>query len=176
MHQVGALAQELFALPQGLAHQTEFAMFQVAQTAVDDSSRPAGNAGPEFPSRVVPVELNRASSDLALTAAYGAGAFRKQRNHLAIECGDVVRLAAGDYAALIHNFLVDPGAACVAYVGLQRGPRSQCASADYVGFHQHPRTMTDRRNRLPAFEEVPRKAYGFRIHAKVVGIHYASWQ
>ena len=42
LHQVRAFAQQSFALADGFPHQVEFAMFKVAQTAVDDASGSAG--------------------------------------------------------------------------------------------------------------------------------------
>src|SRR5256885_12898980 len=38
------LAQQAFALPQGFAHQVDFAVFQITQTAMNNARRPAGSA------------------------------------------------------------------------------------------------------------------------------------
>ncbi len=48
MHQVRALAEQAFALADGFAYQIEFAVLEVAQAAVNDSSGPAGHARGEI--------------------------------------------------------------------------------------------------------------------------------
>jgi hypothetical protein len=52
----------------------------------------ADRPDPSLRNKALAQDDKAASSDLALTAACDAGAFRKQRNHLAIECGDIVRI------------------------------------------------------------------------------------
>lgn len=48
MNKVGSLAQQAFALTQGFTDQVELSMLEIAQAAVNDARRAAGNAGSEI--------------------------------------------------------------------------------------------------------------------------------
>src|SRR3954447_24488204 len=81
-------------------------------------------------------------------------------DRLRAEGGDVVGLAAG-HEALVHvDLLVDPRAAGVAHVGLQRRPRRDRAALDDAGLDQDPRAVADRGDRLVRLRERRGEPYG----------------
>jgi hypothetical protein len=80
--------------------------------------------------------------------------FRELLDQLLVERRDVVGLAARDEPLVDVHFLVDPVAARVADVGLQRRERRQRASAHDAGLDQRPRRVADRADRLALLEEV----------------------
>src|SRR3954452_13948561 len=84
-------------------------------------------------------------------------ALRDLLDQLGAERRDVVGLARGHQALVDVDLLVDPGAARVADVGLDRRPRRQRAPAHDVGFDERPRAVADRRDRLALLEERARE-------------------
>ena len=64
--------------------------------------------------------------------------------------GQVVRLARRDEPVVDDDLLVDPVAAGVADVGLERRPRRELPAAHDVGLDEHPRAVADHRHGLPA--------------------------
>jgi len=61
------------------------------------------------------VEAGAADLALAIVAAFG-----ELLDHLAVECWDISRFAAGDDPLIVHHFLIDPVCASVLEVGLDR--------------------------------------------------------
>src|SRR3712207_655300 len=62
---------------------------------------------------------------------------------LVAEGGQVVGIAARDEALVHVHLLVDPVAARVADVGLERGERRERAALHDVGLHERPRPVAD---------------------------------
>ena len=84
MHQVRSFAQQAFALAHRFPYQIEFTVLEVAQAAVNDASRPAGDARGEI------VLLDQQS------ALAGAGALARH--------GDAVNAAADDHHLKVLAF------------------------------------------------------------------------
>src|SRR5690606_17921952 len=63
---------------------------------------------------------------------------RNLLDHLAVEGGDVARVATGDEAIVDHHLAVDPAGAGVLEVGPQRRVRRHLAVADDVGLDEEP--------------------------------------
>jgi hypothetical protein len=95
-------------------------------------------------------------------------------NHRVVELRNIIGLAAGRQILIGDIHFIDPVAAGVANVGLQRRPRSQAASANDVSFDQRPRRMTNRRDRLARIKERPHEPHGFLIHTQLVGVCNAA--
>jgi len=62
----------------------------------------------------------------------GYSAVGKQRDHAAIEGWYVLWTAAADPVAIMHHFLIDPGAACIAYIVLNGVITGERAPFDQV--------------------------------------------
>src|SRR3954454_22125125 len=75
-------------------------------------------------------------------------------DRLRAEGGDVVGLAARDEAVVNVDLLVDPRAAGVADIGLQRGERGDRAPLDDAGLDEDPWRVADRGDRLVRLREV----------------------
>src|ERR1700722_15102007 len=92
MNEVRSLAQKAFALAQGFADEIDFAVLEIAQTAVDDARGTAGDAGGEV------VLLDQKS------ALAGAGAFAGDRDSVnAAADHDHVEVLAVDGGARFYG-------------------------------------------------------------------------
>src|SRR6185437_6022934 len=92
-------------------------------------------------------DLSSFSGSLALVITFG-----EFLGHLAVERRNVVRLTARHEAHVGDDFSVDPVAAGVANVGLQRGPRGEGVIAHDVRLDEEPRTVAYRGDRLAGVE------------------------
>src|SRR4051812_8030288 len=95
-------------------------------------------------------------------------------DRLRAEGRDVVGLAAGDEALVHVDLLVDPGAARVAHVGLQRRPRRDRAALDDAGLDQDPGPVADRGDRLVRRGERGREPDGVLVGAQEVAVGHAA--
>ena len=77
-----------------------------------------GAATGTAPGRAAEVTMHRVSCRLTLTCQGAA----EELDHFTVECGDVIRLAAGDEIAIDHHFLIHPFRAGVLKIGLERWP------------------------------------------------------
>src|SRR5258708_38690396 len=75
-------------------------------------------------------------------------AFRELLQHLAVERGYVVGLAAGHQAVVADHLLIDPVGAGVLQVVLQRRPRGHLAALDGSRLAEGPGARADGRGRL----------------------------
>src|SRR5438105_11936948 len=75
-------------------------------------------------------------------------------DHLLVEGWEVVGLAARDDSLVDDDLLVDPVAARVADVGLERRPRRDAPAADGARLDEHPRAVADDGDRLARVHEV----------------------
>src|SRR5437016_6339314 len=103
-------------------------------------------------------------------------AFRELLDELRAELREVVRLTTGDETVLGVYDLVDPGAAGIADVRLEAGPGADLPPAYHVRLDEHPRTVTDRPDRLARVEERLDEGDRPRVHPQVVGVRYAAGQ
>ena len=71
---------------------------------------------------------------------------------------------------------VDPGAAGVADVGAQAGPRGQGPAADQVGLHQGPGTVADHRDGLAGAEHGLGELHSLGLGAELVRVGHAAGQ
>src|SRR3954465_10418303 len=78
---------------------------------------------------------------------------------LRAEGGQIVRLARARQALVDVDLLVDPRAAGVLDVGLQRRPGGDRAAAQHVGLDQGPRAVADHADRLGLLEEGAHEAH-----------------
>ena len=101
---------------------------------------------------------------------------RELLDELGAEGRQIVRFAAGDEAVVDDDLLVDPLAAGVADVGLQRRPGRDPPAAHHVGLDQRPGTVADDPDRLAGCREVGDETDGARIDAQLVGIGDATGQ
>src|SRR3954449_10557518 len=100
--------------------------------------------------------------EVALCGSRLVAALAELLDDLGAERGQVVGLAARDPAVVHVDLLVDPRAARVADVGLQRGPRGERAALDDAGLDERPRAVADHADRLarlrePAPQNPPRR-------------------
>ena len=79
-------------------------------------------------------------------------------------------------ALVDHDLLVDPVAARVADVGLQRRPRRDRAPLQHVGLDQRPRAVADHADRLGGLEEAAHERHRVLVHAEEVGVGDAARQ
>src|SRR3954447_5006982 len=97
-------------------------------------------------------------------------------DQLGAEGRQVVGLARGDEALVDVDLFVDPVAARVLDVGLQRRPRGEGAPAHDVGLDERPRPVADRRHRLALLEERLRERDGILVGAQEVRVGDAARQ
>src|SRR5437764_3334277 len=140
----GAAGEQLFPVPVG-------ATVKTAGAAACTAGMPATNnnaaATPMHPVRtrltVAMFATVRTSSSVVMRLALGRHPGRlEDLDQLGVEGREVVRLAAADDRAgavgVDVDLLVDPGAAGIADVGLQAGPRRQRAALQHAGLGQRP--------------------------------------
>src|SRR3954454_23201545 len=133
-------------------------------------SAAAGAAAP--PSRIV-TSGRRSSSGRGRDTALMLGAcplrggrhvsvltFAELLDDLLGERRDVVGVATRHEALVDVNLLVDPVAARVADVRLDRRERRERAALDHVGLDERPRTVADRADRLGLLDERAHEAHG----------------
>src|SRR5205085_10379153 len=80
--------------------------------------------------------------------------FAELLDHFSIECRDVVRFAAGDQPIIDDDLFVNPLAAGVLDVGLDRRPRSKRSPANYASIDQNPGPVTNHGHWFARFEEM----------------------
>jgi hypothetical protein len=85
----------------------------------------------------------------------GVNSFGDLFDHLAIEGGDVVRLAAGHEPLIDDDFFIDPICAGILEVGLNRMVRRYLAALDEAGVDQRPGAVADCGDRLAGLGELP---------------------
>src|SRR6476660_7123236 len=70
-------------------------------------------------------------------------AFSDFFDHLGVERGNVIRLAAGHQAVIDDDLFVHPIAPSILDVALNRGPRRESPPTHQAGFNQHPWSVAD---------------------------------
>jgi len=95
-------------------------------------------------------------------------------DRLRAEGGDVVGPAAGHQALVDVDLLVDPRAARVADVRLQRRERGDRAALHDARLDEHPRGVADRRDRLVRLGEAGREAHRALVGAQEVAVRDAA--
>src|SRR6266508_2395917 len=105
-----------------------------------------------------------------LRGLFFVAALGKLLDQLLVERRDVIRLPARHEPLVDVHLFVDPGAARVADVGLERRERRQRPAAHDAGLHERPGRVADCADRLALFEEVAHEVDGVLVLAQVVGI------
>src|SRR5215213_2870101 len=95
-------------------------------------------------------------------------------DHLVVERRDVVGLATRDEPVVDDDLLVDPVAARVADVRLQRRPRRQLPVAHDARLDEDPRRVTDRSHGFARGEELLHETDDVLVAAELVGVADAA--
>src|SRR5688572_12750093 len=89
---------------------------------------------------------------------------------------EVAGIAAGDEAGVGDDFAIEPFAAGIDHVGLDRLVGSHLPTAHRIDFDQQPRRMTDRSDDLARVEEIANELQRLGIDAQQVGIDLTAGQ
>src|SRR6266702_74168 len=92
------------------------------------------------------------------------------------EGGDVCGLAASDEIGVGDDLAVDPVCAGVGQIGVEGGPGGHGVAFDDSRFDEGLWAVADGRDRLAAFGKLANEGDCGLVHAKIVGIHYATGQ
>src|SRR4051812_31841583 len=143
----------------------------------------AASAGAAAPSRIRTGRSSRRGRGTAWMLRAGALGGRCHLLVLALtellddllrERRKVIGVAAGRQTFIDDDLLVDPVAARVADVGLERRPRGDRAALEHVGLDERPRAVADHADRLGLLHERAHEAHGVVVHAQEVRVRHST--
>lgn len=103
-------------------------------------------------------------------------AFLEFFDHLGVEGGDVVGVAAGDNALVHDDLLVDPFGAAEGEFVFQAGPAGHFQAFADAGFAEAPGAVADGGDGCAVVVERTDELHGVRVQAELVGVDGAAGQ